>query len=259
MKIKNKSILMGVGIVCLLLAGPCLAADKNGRYTSRAVAQTERFHAISVQGNIEVNFVQAPQTSVYISGKEKHAAGVKTRVEEGVLYLSRANGLGREVHVSVSAPDLTRVTLAQQGEFNVRGALQVTKFDVLLSGGSGFSADRVKAQHINIFAQDRAEVEMERLDAEQVKAAASGRANIDLSGLAQEIHFENSGSGDIDADDLRAPRGEAVVKGKGDISISAYEALNATVLGKGKIKYKGVPVSLQTSGNTQRIMQELDD
>lgn len=63
----------------------------------------------------------------------------------------------------------------------------------------------------------------------------------------------------LDAADLRVQHGEAVLNGKGDIAVSAYEALSAQAFGKGKIKYCGAPVTLEKQGNVKHIVQDKAD
>jgi len=115
------------------------------------------------------------------------------------------------------------------------------------------------ANILQVHAQDNSEAELNRIRAKNVTAQATGQAEIELSGIANYIDLRNNGSGEIEAADLRAPSGEATLKGRGDIYIAAFENLKASVYGKGKIHYKGSPVSMQRQGNIVHVVQDYDD
>lgn len=264
MKIKGIVILLCLAMVAFMVpgyAGKTQKEGKAGRYVSQRVEQVADFREISVQDGVKVAFMQAAQTSLHVSGAQKWAQAVTVRVKQGVLEIGLAQSGIRpdKLKIAVTAPILNGVTLAGESEFTVHGALQTDHLKVMLSAQSEFSADSVTVPHLTVMVRDRAEADINRLDAGDVVAVADGRGEVELSGLAQQVRLENDGSGEIDAADLRAQTGEALVKGKGEISISAYETLAASVQGKGKIKYKGTPVSLRQSGNVRRIVQDLDD
>ena len=91
-----------------------------------------------------------------------------------------------------------------------------------------------------------------------MRAAASDRADIDLSGKAREAFVENNGSGEIDADDLRADTVHAYVNGSGDVKVYASNLLHAVANGRGKIEYKGNPMTLNREGSAKKIIRDRD-
>lgn len=236
---------------------------KTGHYVSHAVEQTAAFGRISVNGDIEVEFMQSPGFSVHVSGAQKWAEAVSVHVQGDDLKIGFNQTVlprrGAKLRAAVTAPKLHGVDLAGKSELHVHGALQGELFTAALADESEFSADGVSVQTLEVRAAGRAQADINRVDAQTVAAQTFDRAEIELSGLALKARFENNGAGEIDAADLRVQTAEAVVKGKGEISVSAYETLAAAVQGKGKIKYRGTPVSLQQSGNTHRIVQDLED
>lgn len=159
----------------------------------------------------------------------------------------------------ITGPALHEVTVSGKGEVHVRGKLQVQDLHLVLMQEGDFSADGVTVHMLDVHAAGRSEVDINRLDAHHVKAVADGQADIELAGLALKARLENHGSGELDAADLRVQHGEAVLNGKGDIAVSAYEALSAQAFGKGKIKYCGAPVALEKQGNVKHIVQDKAD
>ena len=252
-------------IVWLFLLAVCCygayASKAQGHYTSRMVDKLSPFHAIHVQGNIEVDFMQNPTHTVHASGPQKVLDSASVRVKDNVLeigFLPSGKQTG-PLRVMVTAPALHEVTVSGKGEVHVRGKMQVQDLSVTLKQTGEFSADGLAVHTLDIHAAGQSEADINRLDAHSVVAAADGNAEIDLAGLALTAQLANHGAGEIDAADLRVQKGKASLTGKGDIKISAYEMLEASAFGKGKIKYKGAPIQMQRSGNLKRIVQDNDD
>ncbi len=253
-------------VVLVTLLGLCAggyAYKTQGHYVSRPVENLPSFHALRVAGDVEVDFMQKPTQSVHVSGPQKVLDRAFVWVKEGVLEIGFLPGNTKNpsatLRLLVTAPELREVTVSGKGDVHVRGQAKGEDLLVVLEQNGDFSADGLTVRALDIHASDQSEADINRLDAQTVTAVADGQADIELAGLALEARLTNQGAGEIDAADLRAQKGKAVLSGRGDIKISAYEMLDASTLGKGKIKYKGTPVHLQRSGNLKRIIQDMDD
>ena len=256
-------------MVGLLLLGVCLLPNwasspkTQGHYTSQRVDNLPSFHALSVRGNVEVEFMQLPTSAVYASGPQKILDQSLVQVKDGVLEVAYPPGVLAKktdvLKVMITGPSLRRVDVSDKAEVHVRGKLREQEMAITLTQQADFSADDVAVHTLHLHVENQAEADINRLDAYQILAESSGQAAIELAGLALKAHFENHGSGEIDAADLRVQTGHAVVNGRGNIDISAYESLTATVFGKGRIKYRGSPVQMQRVGNLKHIIQDKDD
>jgi len=258
---KNK--LWFIGLSCLWLLLPCYGAKTQGHYVSRNVEGLSSFHALVVEGKVKVDFVQQEKPAVHVSGPQQMVEQASIQVKDGKLEIQfMPQGLlssSHELHIAVAGPALDTVHISGESEVHIRGPLKENRLALVLTGESEFAADGITVPSLSIHAEDRAEVDINRLESQQVQAKAFGRSSLELSGLALTAELENSSLGDIDAEDLRVQRGTATIHGKGDIEISAYETLSASAFGKGRIKYKGTPVSLQSSGYVQRIVPSLEN
>jgi len=253
-----------IGAVLLLgLASFVYANKAQGHYVSRMVEKLPAFDTINVQGDIDVDFMQHPTATVHASGPQKALETVTVRAKNNVLEISylpqRMTKNSGKVRVMITGPDLHEVTVNNAGDVHVRGSLNVQDLTVTLTQEGEFSADGLTVQNLHIHAAGKSEADINRLDAHHVQAVADDNGDIELAGLALTAELQNHGTGDIDASDLRVQTATASVNGKGEISVSAYEKLTAAVIGKGKIKYKGSPVSLERDGNIKRIVQDTDD
>ena len=251
--------------VSVLLCGSVFgyAAKNQGHYQSRMVEKLPAFHAINVQGDFDVDFMQHPTATAHVSGPEKTVQAVSLSVTDGVLNVRFVRGArpikSDKMRVMLTGPALHEVTIYGKGDVHVRGSLNVQDLTVTLTQEGEFSADGLTVQNLHIHAAGKSEADINRLDAHHVQAVADDNGDIELAGLALTAELQNHGAGDIDASDMRVQTATASVNGKGEISVSAYEKLTAAVIGKGKIKYKGSPVSLERDGNIKRIVQDTDD
>lgn len=255
-----KRKIFSLAAVCgaLLLAGAAQAKPAAG-YTSRAVENLPAFSAVDVRGDAEVDFVQGENPSVTLSGRESAVNAAQVRVEKDVLVVSFSKSIFRgkdEPRILVTAPELKSVTVGQNGEFDVLGPLQANNLTLSASQNGEISIDDLETDALIVTVSDKAEADVNRLAAGRVRAVSSGRGDIELAGMAQEAYFENNGSGEIDAGGLRVQTVQAVVNGSGDVEVFASQTLSASAMGRGKIKYKGVPARINPAGNTRKIVQD---
>lgn len=229
-------------------------------YTSRAVENLAAFTAVDVRGDAEVDFMQRADASVTVSGRDKFVNAAQVRVEKNTLIISFDEPMFRrdkdKLRIMVTAPELSAVSVSQNAEVNVLGALKTETLALTASHNGDISIDDLDVQTLTVMASDRAEVDVNRLAADSVRAVASGHAEIELAGMTKEVYLENNGSGDIDAGDLRAFSAKAVVNGSGDVEVFATDTLDASAMGRGKIEYKGVPARINPAGNTRKIVQD---
>lgn len=250
---------ISLAAACAVLFCAAAQAKPSAGYTSRAVENLPAFSAVDVRGDAEVDFVQGENPSVTLSGRESAVSAAQVRVEKGTLIVSFSKKMFRgkdEPRILVTAPALQAVAVSQNGEFDVLGPLQAKSLTLSASQNGEISIDDLETGVLTVTVSDKADADVNRLAAERVRAVASGRGDIELAGMAQEASFENNGSGEIDAGDLRVQTAQAVVNGSGDVEVFASQTLSASAMGSGKIKYKGVPARINPAGNTRKIVQD---
>ena len=252
-------------LAVLLMAVPSFAEKMQtvvgqGRYVSHTLSKLPAFNAVEVRGDAEVDFMQHANASVTVSGRENLVDLSDVRVENGVLVV----GFKRPVHirgehhlrVAVSAPELNTVSVSQGGEFDVRGSLKTSSLSLSAVQDSEISMDYVQADAVTLSAAGRSEVELNRVQAGRINASAADRADVDLSGQVEEVTLVNDGSGEIDADDLRAVQAHATTNASGKIKVYATDALYAQANARGKIEYKGYPSTVRREGNAKKIVRD---
>lgn len=256
MKLKNVMWLLGA----VVLGVVAVQARGVGGYTSRSMENVGTFKALDVQGDARVDFIQRPDVSVTVSGRENLVNYTQVRVEKNTLVISFAKPMfGKDkdkMRIVVTAPELHAVTVSQNSEVEVRGALKTDILTLTAAQRGEISVDNADVTSLFITAADQAEVDVNHLSALSVRAVASKRADIELAGVAKDVSLENNGSGEIDAAGLRAVSAKAVVNGSGDVEVFAADTLDAVAQGRGRIKYTGVPARINPVGNTRKIVQD---
>ena len=79
------------------------------------------------------------------------------------------------------------------------------------------------------------------LDGGAVKLAVAGSGDIEAAGRIDELNIRIDGSGDVNAEQLKATKAKVEVDGSGDANLTASDTLDAVVNGSGDIRYGGHP------------------
>lgn len=83
-----------------------------------------------------------------------------------------------------------------------------------------------------------------------VNMAIAGSGAMSISGSADNIKVEISGSGDIDVANLKSSNCEVAIAGSGDCKVNVNGDLDVSIAGSGSVRYKGSPsVSSSIAGS----------
>ncbi len=242
-------------------AGDTLKVRASQDYLSSDAKITEPFNAIVVDGDVDVNFEQAREVSARVYGAENLVKLVRAEVKDGVLYVGFNRPVvirgKKELQVRVTGPELNKITVSGKGEVDVKRGLVTDELFIQASDRGEVNVSGLEARNIRVEASGRADVSLERIvKAASLTARSADRAELEFSGTVNSADFENRGSEDIDAGDLRASSVKAVTYGRGDISCRASVELDAASYGWGKVEYEGFPERLTKSGKTHRIVRD---
>lgn len=218
------------------------------------------FTKVSVMDDIDVEFVQAAQTSATVYGAANLVELVDIDVVNGVLQVKfsqpvRVRGENR-LEVLLTGPSLEKVSVQNGGEFEAEGMLNVADLELQAADQGEISLGTVQAGTVNVQASGRGEADISYLTANAFTAVAQDRAEVEVSGVVPMAELTNNGAGKIAAQHLRATAVTAVVNGAGDIKCRPVKTLTAHVSGSGKIIYKGFPSVLTNTGKTRKIVQD---
>lgn len=138
-----------------------------------AVVAVPYFNAVQVSDAIDMDIRQGEQ-SVAVSDSGR----LRVEVKDSVLYVSAKDGANRLLHVDVTLPDLTSLSLSGACKAEVEGTFQEVRYTV--SGASKLDAEDAKTAivHVNCSGASKASVYAEK----ELWAQASGASKITYSG-----------------------------------------------------------------------------
>jgi hypothetical protein len=197
-------------LTSLLVLAACNWSDTFGGPTIKGSGNlktetrvVEKFTAINLSAGGSLEIVQTGEESLEITADDNLLELFTSEVRDGTLYLSTAEGKSW----SGKGPRF-KVTVRELRKLKVSGV------------GS------VKATN---------------LDTDSLTVSISGAASGRIAGRSDNLSISISGTGSLNAAELRAKRARVVVSGVGEVTVNASDELNAKVSGTGTIWYIGSP------------------
>ncbi len=262
--IKKVSILIAfaaLGVFCAV-AAQAESVRGEGRYVSQTLAHLMPFNALEVHGDIAVEVRQAAAQQVTLHGRANLVALADVRVENSTLMVDYKRPLhvsGKdELRVTVFVPQLTSVTVRHDGKVHLQDSFETPQITLNAADEGEMTVAHLKADTVRVQVMNKADIDIERLDAQMLEAGTFGKAEFEVSGHAQTAQFTNNSTQDIDAANLRAQTVHATANNKGDIEVFATQTLKAAANATGEITYHGVP-ALTREGHVHKIKAAFDD
>jgi len=197
----------------------------------------EPFEELGLAISASVTHIAGAEHAVEISCQSNLHEHIRTEVKGKRLRIHSKDELRtREpIRITVTAPNLSGVSIAGSGEFDTEELLQGDQIDLAIAGSGRINAA----------------VRSDRLDAK-----ISGSGKMELSGSAQDARIKVAGSGKIRAADLQAETVAADIAGSGRVEVHADGELRGKIAGSGKILHSGAAqpsVKVAGSGSVKRI------
>lgn len=167
------------------------------------------FHAINVEGVIEVEATIGKSTSVRVSGDPDLLDKITTTVKDGALVIDTQRGLklgNRRLSATVTAPDLTSLALHGTGGLSV----------------SGIAND-------------------------SLAITVPGTGAVSVSGSTGSLRVVVDGTGALALKDLAAKTATVELNGTGQVKVRASQLLEAKITGTGAIEVHGNPARIKKS------------
>jgi hypothetical protein len=212
-----------------LVAGGLIAASRPERVTGSGNPATEgrtvgAVDQISLAGSGNLTVINGDAPSLTVTADDNLLPLIETIVS------------GRQLQIH------TRAGYSINPQTPISYTLTVPQLEkVELSGSGSVQASQFTGNKLAITLSGTGTIMLRELDYEALSVNLSGAAKATMSGVANEMTVRVSGSGDIDAKELRTATSEVRVSGSADIRLWATERLNARVSGSGDVRYRGDP------------------
>ena len=194
--------------------------------------QLKNFERITLQGAMDVKYMQADSFSVKVNAPADVVKKVETIVEGNVLKVKMKDGNNiihfgsvdsGNITVYVTSPDFLGVNLMGSGDFMsvrpldtdtltvaLRGSGDIyfkdvicDRVDVSLIGSGDVTVGNVKTQQAHLDLIGSGDIDMNFDNSGSVDAQVKGSGDITLKGTVKQMNKQVRGSGDIDTDDLQ--------------------------------------------------------
>ena len=202
-------------------AGTVTGTGEREKYEIKVGDYTE----LEVDLYCDVEYYSAPSGSVWIEIQPNLREHIKIEEKNGVLTINATKNInitGKAPVVTVSNPNLCKLTLAGAGELTTHDKISADSFTLKISGaGNG-------------------EIE---LDAREFNVNMSGAGDYRLKGTADKAGFVMSGAGMFDALALQAKDADVKMSGAGIVKVYCTGNLKVDASGVGAVEYKGSPAA----------------
>jgi hypothetical protein len=216
---------------CVVNFGNSPAIPGSGHVISEA-RDVSQFHSVSVGGSGELEVIQGPAEGLTIETDDNLMHYIQTGVSGGHLAIEIPNANLRPsqtIHYRLQVKDLNAIQL---------------------SGSLSAHAPEIKTGQLDLAISGSGHIKIGHLEAQKVATRISGSGHFELAGEVVSQAGYISGSGALNAQDLRCQNAEVSISGSGDAIVWVQDRLSASISGSGSINYYGRPnVDIRTSGS----------
>lgn len=219
-----------------------IKTSKNVTHESRNF--DESFNKINVSNAINVVIEQSKNTEVTVITNEDYQNNIKTRVENGTLFIS-------------NDPDKTTLSVFGYKSTKIHDA--ATKKIIiklpLLNGIEANSASKIENKgtfigtEIRLNASSASEIKLD-LEFEKIDAECSSAAKMELKGMVLDLNANASSASKIEAEKLLANSINAESSSASKISVHPILSLKANASSGGKIEYDNNPKHIEKTTNS---------
>lgn len=198
-------------IAAIALLGSCVAVGAQ-EYKTREVPNAPAFSAIEVSGgDVNVYFAQGPTHAFAISGPAKLVKATKIRVKDNTLFIEYNEpfftGDDNDVTVRVIAPQLVRVRVAGEADFEVKTPFQGQALTVKTRQNGEASMKNVSVAELTLDAKGSSSIDIDYINANKIRVSSLDRAEVELSGNTDLFEVVKKGMfAEIDTKKLIAAR-----------------------------------------------------
>jgi hypothetical protein len=217
---------------CMLAAGATFADSP--AFASEPIHQVRpiegSFERLTINGAVDVTFVQGPNAGVTVDAPADIAAGIRTKVEDGMLKIDSSGlhiveffGGGRHSHlmVTVTAPTLKEITINGSSDL--------------------YAASLTSSDDLSLRLRSSGDLHIDNIAVRKLSTTIQGSADVLLAGTAQEQSISIQGSGDYHAENLKSAAVSVSIQGSGDADVWAENTLAIQIAGSGDVEYWGKP------------------
>lgn len=213
--------LLSIVFLAIITSSCMFGVQGNGR-VEEANRSVEDFSRISIGGMFEVYLEQTDQPSLKLVADENLHELIETRIENGTLYISTLEDIGRaeELDLYITFEDLESLDFSGAVSVENKGEIEGDRLAIESSGA--------------------AEIDMQ-LDYNEITVEISGAAEITLRGESEYLSLSSSGASEVQLFDLEVDKMRLDLSGATSAEVNVKDDLSVDASGAAEIRYRGNP------------------
>jgi hypothetical protein len=168
--------------------------------------------------------------------------------DDNLLPLIETETSGRRLHITARSGYRLRPTAPLTYTLAVPSLAKLT-----VNGAAAVKVERFAGDALAVRLSGVADATFRDLGYRDLSLTLNGSGRASLAGATTKATVKVSGSGDVDASDLRTLTTDAQVSGSGSASVWATESLKARVSGSGEVRYRGEPKVEKRGGRSRSV------
>jgi len=239
--------------------------------------QVSGFTGIDASSSFDITVSKGDKESLVIEADDEVMPYVRSEVKNGILnlYLDNYKAVkNKKIYIlraAIVMKNLDRVSLSGACKFTSDDLFSPDKFRADCSGASNITA-KVNSGQLSIEASGASKIRIKAAVTGDAKIDASGvskisgdlKANdvvlnssgvcfVELTGSANDLKMDVSGTSKIDAADFTAKTATIVSSGTSAVTVNVTDALKVNSSGAAMINYKGSPTVDATSSQAAKV------
>jgi hypothetical protein len=224
-------ILLSVISILVLLQLSCdpffNCLEGNGRLISEN-RTTSEFSGVRSNSSFIIRITKDAVFSIEVTADENLINSIRTTVSDGDLVVDtkrdRCIQSDDNILINIHMPSIDRV------DQNGSGYIDVSDFD---------------CTNLEVGNTDSGDIDIGVIHSNSVDIDLTGSGSVNISGTANSGEYTVTGSGRINADDLRVNECNAKISGSGNVYCYVSDLLDITITGSGNVYYLGSPALSQ--------------
>lgn len=212
-------------MICLSSSGCSLNGSGTVITESRNV---ETFTGIELKCSANVYLKQGNEQSVKIEAEGNLIQFISTTISDKKLIIKDDKNLPytRPVNVYITVKEICLLDLSGSGNIVMRNVFNCSSMNFRISGSGDIRA---------------------MVMTNNLTATNNGSGSMSINGSSKIIDVRVNGSGNIDADGLKAMNGKVSLTGSGNTKIDVEQDLNASITGSGNLYITAEPESMNAN------------
>lgn len=229
----------------------------------------DSFKSIQNSSSADVIITQGDKITVIVESDKNLMPHIVTKVIDNSLQIKIEKSYRNidVLKIKITMPDIEYIKVSGSGDISFTDTFKTKNLEVNISGSGDFSGkldvNRLEYKvngsgdgdfsgvtgDLKISISGSGDIDASNLRLANCDIKIAGSGDVTIGGSADNLNLIQSGSGDIDAYQLKAVNVTVKLSGSGDVECYVIEKLNAVTNGSGDVYYRGDPSAVNANSN----------